>query len=136
MKFSTTYEVNLFKIFAEEKMKHGDQFTISYNNKNQQLKYALEGKGVLTVKLRRDSYNDNREDFFYSPEGKPEEQIPVYQIAGNGEFTRFQDEFLAIPHEFRDLTKTYADKSERDRMGIEMAQAAAKKHKRLTFGER
>ena len=136
MKFKTTYEVNLFKIFAEEKMKHGDQFTISYNNKNQQLKYALEGKGVLTVKLRRDSYNDNREVFFYSPEGKPEEQIPVYQIAGNGEFTRFQDEFLAIPHEFRDLTKTYADKSERDRMGIEMAQAAAKKHKRLTFGER
>ena len=136
MKFKTTYEVNLFKIFAEEKMKHGDQFTISYNNKNQQLKYALEGKGVLTVKLRRDSYNDNREVFFYSREGKPEEQIPVYQIAGNGEFTRFQDEFLAIPHEFRDLTKTYADKSERDRMGIEMAQAAAKKHKRLTFGER
>lgn len=136
MKFKTTYEVNLFKIFAEEKMKRGDQFTISYNNKNQQLKYALEGKGVLTVKFRRDRYNDNREDFFYSPEGKPEEQIPVYAIAGNGGFTRFQDEFLSIPHEFRDLTRTYADKSERDRMGIEMAQAAAKKHKRLTFGER
>lgn len=134
MKFKTTYEVNLFGVFAEEKLKHGKEFTISYNNKNQQLKYALEGKGILTVKFGRDNLNDNREDFYYSREGNPDEKQLVYQIADNGRAARFVDEYLRVPKPLRVIVESYREKSERDRMGIEKAQSVAKKHKKLTFG--
>lgn len=136
MKMKSYYEVNLFGVFAQEKIKYHDQFTVSYNNKNQQLKYAMEGHGVLTVKFGRDSYGENREDFFYSPEGKPEESYHVYITAASGGARRFFDDFLQkVPRELRDVAKSYGDKEKRRSIGIDEAQASAKKRKKLSFGK-
>ncbi len=151
MKFIMTYEVNLFGVFAEEKMKYHRKFTVTFDNKKQQLQYAMEGQGVLTVKFGRDNLNGNKEDFYYSREGNPDEKQLVYQIADNGRAARFVDEYLKVPKPLRDVVESYRvptiitfddvkvnsrEETERDRMGIEKAQSVAKKHKKLVLGNK
>lgn len=135
MKLKDVYEVNLYGVFAAEKAKHGQDYTISYNNKKQQLKYTKEGEGTLTVKFKRDRNNRSREDFFFTPDGRPEDEKMVFGVAGNGKESYIPDEAFKIPLHFRKLAETYRDSAERARMGIEKAQGAAKHKKKLTFGK-
>ena len=135
MKLKDVYEVNLYSVFAAEKAKRGQDYTISYNNKKQQLKYTKEGEGTLTVRFMRDRHNTSREDFYYMPEGKPDEEKMVFGVAANGNESYIPDEGWKIPTHFLKIADSYRDKKERARMGIEKAQAAAKKHKKLTFGK-
>lgn len=134
LKLKNKYEVNLYSVFANEKARVGDQFTVSYNNKKQQVKYQLEGKGALTVKFGRDVQGANREDFYYSPEGDSESMLHTNILCDNGKTGRIvDDKFFDIPKEFRKIFDDYRDKENgvetRKAIGIDKAQAEAKKHK-------
>lgn len=137
MKTNKTVEVNLYSVFENEKARHGEDMTVSYNNKNQQLTYKLEGEGSLTVKVGRDKDNDNREDFYFAPEGRPDDKELVFVVAGNGEARRFEDLYASIPEEFQKVIEGYCDKEQRKEIGIDAAQAEAKQTraaKKQSFG--
>ncbi len=135
MELTTTYNVDLYPVFALEKQRVGHEFTVSYSQKHQQLRYALEGQGSLVVKYGRDRDNENREDFFYCPATEPNKQIPVYIIGGNGRVRRFEDEYLDVPMPLRRVIEDYYTPERRMKIGIDKAQAAAKKKHKLTFSK-
>ena len=134
MQLQDVYEVDLYSIFAAEKARHGQDYAIAYNNKNQYLKYIKKGEGTLTVKFMRDRHNTNREDFYYTPEDKSGEEVFVFGVAANGKENYIPDEGWKIPAHFLKIADSYRKQEERERMGIEKAQAAAKKRKKLTIG--
>lgn len=131
MKLERVYKVNLFAVYAEEKIKYYDKFLITYSNRQQEVKYATWDHGVLSVVFDRDENNNNREIFYFTFKDNPGEEILVFVIENNGRYERYSEDYFNVPKDFKEVIESYGEEAERDRMKIELSQAAAKKHLKL-----
>lgn len=125
------YKLKLYDVFQNEKKRYPDM-TIFYNDKAQEMQYS-NSEGTLTVTFGRDENNKNLEQFYFRKAGETGKGVFLAELKANGTQQMFEDALLLCPDKHNEIAESYRADLDRARIGIDKAQAQAKK-KILDFG--
>ncbi|MBQ8922697.1 MAG: hypothetical protein IJ060_11175 [Oscillospiraceae bacterium] len=135
--FVEVYKADLSSIAEAERRRLGNEFIITYDEKEQEIRYQLNPDNILVVWFTRNDENTHHEEFYLVSSHATDAYAPCYCTTYSssedmvGTVGRERINYHSIPKEFYKVIKGYVQSNTREAMCVDEVMNKAIKVKRF-----